>query len=81
MEYLEITVYILLGVGIISGMSVWALLPKKWIVWSKIAAKNIPQANPAHWKSLNTLGKILTIAFYLSTALLFVVLLIGSILE
>lgn len=53
-------------VSLLSGLGLWFLIPKKWIVWSEKAAQILPSESPAPWASLNKLGKFVYIIFFIS---------------
>ena len=64
-------------VSLLSGLGLWFLIPKKWIVWSEKAAQILPAESPAPWASLNKLGKYVYIIFFISLILIVILMICG----
>ena len=64
-------------VSMIAGFSLWFLLPKKWIVSSKMAAEILPKESPPPWWWLNKYGKVLYVMFVGGLALVLLLLIVG----
>ena len=68
-------------VCIVAGLAYWFLIPREWIVRSKLLAKLLSEGAPPPWRSLNKLGKLLFIVFCISGSFIIVALFVGLILE
>lgn len=68
------------GVMLASALVLWTG-PKRWVVWSDVAAKVYRHAGPPPWRVLNRVGRLATIAMYGSGCVLVCALAVGIWLE
>ena len=79
-DYFWALVKLIAFVSLLSGLGLWFLIPKKWIVWSEKAAQILPAETPAPWTSLNKLGKSVYIIFFISLSLIVILMIYGYLL-